>query len=123
MGLPTFARLCWSFRACVPGPVRRQRPPPSSTPPQDLPSRPGAEIADLHCYSIGVGWHAVACRGWPRGLRATGQLAALTDHDEIGGLANHAAAACDLGLPFLTGTERSFGQLRTRTVHIVGLRL
>lgn len=48
------------------------------------------------------------------------ELWALTDHDEIGGQKRAMAAALEIGLPYLTGTEISvtFADI---TVHIVGL--
>ena len=48
------------------------------------------------------------------------ELWALTDHDEIGGQARAAAAARELGMHYLTGTEISVSFIG-KTVHIVGL--
>jgi predicted metal-dependent phosphoesterase TrpH len=56
-------------------------------------------------------------------LRAAEQgveLFALTDHDELGGLAEAAASAADVGLPFVPGVEISVSWAG-RTVHVVGL--
>ncbi|WP_418318702.1 3',5'-nucleoside bisphosphate phosphatase [Piscinibacter sakaiensis] len=76
--------------------------------------------ADLHCHStISDGTlepEAVAARAKANGV----ELWALTDHDEIGGQQRAMAAAHDLGLPYLTGTEISVTFAAT-TVHIVGL--
>ncbi len=44
---------------------------------------------------------------------------ALTDHDEIGGLARAREAALDLGMDFLTGTEISVS-FAGETVHVLG---
>jgi predicted metal-dependent phosphoesterase TrpH len=49
------------------------------------------------------------------------ELLALTDHDEIGGLAEAAAAARELGLRFANGVEISVSWGDDQTVHIVGL--
>lgn len=45
---------------------------------------------------------------------------ALTDHDEVGGVAEAAAAAQRLGIPFLSGVEVSV-TWQEKTIHIVGL--
>jgi len=76
--------------------------------------------ADLHCHSsVSDGTLApetLAERAAAQGV----ELWALTDHDEIGGLARAREAALDLGLAFLTGTEISVS-FAGETVHIVGL--
>ena len=59
---------------------------------------------------------ALATRAKANGV----DLWALTDHDEIGGLARASAAATSLGLPYLTGVEVSVTFVGV-TVHIVGL--
>jgi predicted metal-dependent phosphoesterase TrpH len=48
------------------------------------------------------------------------ELWALTDHDEVSGLAEAAATAAELGLPFVNGVEISV-TFAGETVHIVGL--
>lgn len=48
------------------------------------------------------------------------ELFALTDHDEVGGLAAAATAAQEVGLRFIAGVEVSV-TFADRTVHIVGL--
>jgi predicted metal-dependent phosphoesterase TrpH len=82
-------------------------------------SNPGCN-ADLHCHSTvsdgTLSPEALAARAKARGV----ELWALTDHDEIGGLARAAQAARALGLPYLTGVEISVSFLH-QTVHIVGL--
>lgn len=77
---------------------------------------------DLHCHSIvsdGVlKPAAVAARARANGV----QVWALTDHDEIGGIAAARVAAQELGMHYVTGVEISItwgGQV----VHIVGLQI
>ncbi len=76
--------------------------------------------ADLHCHSaVSDGTlqpESLAARAKANGV----ELWALTDHDELGGQERAMAAALDLGLPYLTGTEISVTFLDI-TVHIVGL--
>lgn len=56
----------------------------------------------------------------PRAKTNGVELWALTDHDEVGGQERAAAAARQVGLPYLTGTEISV-TFANVTVHIVGL--
>ena len=92
-------------------------------------SRPGSAIkidavhtlnADLHCHSTAsdgtLGAAALAARAKANGV----ELWALTDHDELGGLAAARAAAEAAGLPFVDGIEISVTFANT-TVHILGL--
>lgn len=83
-------------------------------------SDPHLVNADLHCHSsISDGTllpEAVAERAQRNGV----ELWALTDHDEVGGQARARAAANQLGMGYLTGTEISVSFLH-KTVHIVGL--
>src|SRR5512138_1641867 len=76
--------------------------------------------ADLHSHSNvsdGVLPPAeLAARAHEQGV----QLYALTDHDEVAGLADAAAAAERLGLPFVPGVEISVTWGHT-TIHVVGL--
>lgn len=76
--------------------------------------------ADLHSHSRfsdgTLSPAALAQRAHANGV----ELWALTDHDEIDGLAEAAAAAADLGLGFVTGVEISV-TFAGETVHIVGL--
>ncbi len=76
--------------------------------------------ADLHSHSnVSDGTlapEAVAARAHEQGV----ELWALTDHDELGGQARARAAALDLGLGWLSGTEVSVS-FAGETVHIVGL--
>ena len=75
---------------------------------------------DLHCHSeVSDGTltpEALAWRARDHGVACW----ALTDHDEVDGLARARAAAREHGLPFLTGTELSV-TFAGVTVHIVGL--
>lgn len=76
--------------------------------------------ADLHCHSnISDGTLTpadVAARAKANGV----ELWALTDHDEIGGIAEARAAAKAVGLPYITGVEISV-TWAGKTIHIVGL--
>jgi len=76
--------------------------------------------ADLHSHSRfsdgTLSPAALAQRAHANGV----ELWALTDHDEIDGLAEASAAASDLGLGFVTGVEISV-TFAGETVHIVGL--
>lgn len=77
--------------------------------------------ADLHCHStVSDGLlspAAVVRRAHGNGV----ELLALTDHDEIGGLAEASAEAAGLGLRFVTGAEVSVSWGDDQTVHIVAL--
>ena len=76
--------------------------------------------ADLHCHSV-VSDGTLTPEALAQRAKANGvELWALTDHDEIGGLARAAAAAQKEGLHFLTGVEISVTFIG-QTVHIVGL--
>lgn len=76
--------------------------------------------ADLHCHSnVSDGMLApaeVAARAKANGV----EVWALTDHDEVGGIAEARAAAKDMALPFMAGVEISI-TWAGKTVHIVGL--
>jgi 3',5'-nucleoside bisphosphate phosphatase len=76
--------------------------------------------ADLHSHSV-ISDGTLAPRELARRAKTNGvELWALTDHDEVGGVESAMAAARELGLPFLTGTEISV-TFAGVTVHIVGL--
>ena len=76
--------------------------------------------ADLHCHSV-VSDGTLTPEALAQRAKANGvELWALTDHDEMGGLARAAAAAQIEGLHFLTGVEISVTFIG-HTVHIVGL--
>jgi predicted metal-dependent phosphoesterase TrpH len=76
--------------------------------------------ADLHCHSVvsdgTLTPEALAERASANGV----ELWALTDHDEIGGLARARDAAHERRMKYLTGTEISV-TFAGKTVHIVGL--
>ncbi|RYF03430.1 MAG: PHP domain-containing protein [Oxalobacteraceae bacterium] len=77
---------------------------------------------DLHCHSnVSDGMLApatVAARAKARGV----DVWALTDHDEVSGIAEARAAAASLGLAFIPGVEISI-TWAGQTVHIVGLQI
>lgn len=77
--------------------------------------------ADLHCHST-VSDGLLSPGDLARRAKANGvELWALTDHDEIGGLAEARAVAAEVGLPFVNGVEVSVSWGEDQTVHIVGL--
>ena len=77
---------------------------------------------DLHCHSwISDGMLSpqdLVARAHANGV----DVLALTDHDEIAGLADAAAAAAELGMGFVPGVEISV-TWANETVHIVGLQV
>jgi hypothetical protein len=76
--------------------------------------------ADLHSHST-VSDGTLSPRELVlRAKRQGVELFALTDHDEVGGLAEAAACAREIGLSFVAGVEISV-TWAGRTVHIVGL--
>lgn len=77
--------------------------------------------ADLHCHST-VSDGLLAPAELARRAHGNGvELWALTDHDEIGGLAEAGATAAEVGMRFVTGVEVSVSWGEDQTVHIVGL--
>jgi predicted metal-dependent phosphoesterase TrpH len=76
--------------------------------------------ADLHSHSTvsdgTLSPRELVLRAATQGV----ELFALTDHDELGGLAEAAACAGEVGLPFVPGVEISV-TWAGRTVHVVGL--
>ncbi|MGV7209146.1 3',5'-nucleoside bisphosphate phosphatase [Oxalobacteraceae bacterium A2-2] len=77
---------------------------------------------DLHCHS-NVSDGVLAPAAVAAHARAGGVDAwALTDHDEVGGIAAARAAAQEQGMRFVTGVEISITWAR-ETVHIVGLQI
>lgn len=77
---------------------------------------------DLHCHSI-VSDGTMAPVDVVERAHANGvQLLALTDHDELAGLACAAQRARALGLSFISGVEISVSWAN-ETIHIVGLRV
>ena len=76
--------------------------------------------ADLHCHSsVSDGALAPAVVA-EHAARAGVELWALTDHDEVGGIAQAREAALALGMRFVAGVEISI-TYANETVHIVGL--
>ncbi len=77
--------------------------------------------ADLHCHST-VSDGLLAPADVVRRAHGNGvELLALTDHDELGGLAEARATAAEIGLPFVNGTEISISWGDDQTVHIIGV--
>lgn len=78
--------------------------------------------ADLHCHStVSDGTLSpvdVVLRAHANGV----DLLALTDHDEVGGLAEARNVAGNLGLQFINGVEISVSW-QGDTIHIVGLNI
>ena len=76
--------------------------------------------ADLHCHStVSDGWHTpseVVRRAAANGV----ELLALTDHDEVGGVAEAAKVATEFGMAFVGGVEISVSY-GDETVHVLGL--
>jgi predicted metal-dependent phosphoesterase TrpH len=77
--------------------------------------------ADLHCHST-VSDGLLAPADVVRRAKDNGvELLALTDHDEVGGLAEARATADEIGLRFVDGVEISISWGDDQTVHILGL--
>ena len=77
---------------------------------------------DLHCHST-VSDGTLSPREVVRRAHRNGvQAMALTDHDEISGLADASDEAARLGLCFFQGVEISVSWAE-ETIHIVGLRI
>jgi predicted metal-dependent phosphoesterase TrpH len=77
--------------------------------------------ADLHCHST-VSDGLLRPAELVRRAKANGvELLALTDHDEIGGLAVARAEAAAVGLGFVNGAEISVSWGEDQTVHVVAL--
>lgn len=77
---------------------------------------------DLHCHStVSDGLLSpseLVARAAGRGVK----FLALTDHDDVAGLAEAAAAAAQHGVQFINGVEISVSW-RSHTLHIVGLHI
>ena len=77
---------------------------------------------DLHCHSnVSDGTlspTALAARAQANGV----DVWAMTDHDEVAGIAEARAAAAAIGLPYVPGVEISI-TWAGQTVHIVGLQI
>ncbi len=77
---------------------------------------------DLHCHSNVSDGALAPAEVARRAARAGVAVWALTDHDQVAGLAEARAAAQDAGMRFVDGVEISV-TWRGGTVHIVGLRI
>lgn len=77
---------------------------------------------DLHCHSNVSDGALPPAEVARRAARAGVVVWTLTDHDELGGLAEARAAARDEGMHFVDGVEISV-TWRGSTVHVVGLRI
>ncbi len=75
---------------------------------------------DLHCHSHKSDGVFAPAELAVRAQRNGVDIWALTDHDELGGLAEAREAASDIGLQFIAGVEISI-TWAGKTVHIVGL--
>ena len=77
---------------------------------------------DLHCHS-NVSDGVLAPEAVAKYAHGSGvDVWALTDHDEVGGIARARTAAQDLGMGFVAGVEISITWANA-TVHIVGLQI
>ncbi|MCC6071410.1 3',5'-nucleoside bisphosphate phosphatase [Massilia sp. GCM10020059] len=77
---------------------------------------------DLHCHS-NVSDGVLAPEAVARYAHGSGvDVWALTDHDEVGGIARARAAAQELGMRFVPGVEISITWANS-TVHIVGVQV
>lgn len=76
--------------------------------------------ADLHCHSTVSDGLLVPAEVVRRAHGNGVELLALTDHDELGGLAEASAEAARLGLGFVPGVEISVSW-QDVTLHVVGL--
>jgi predicted metal-dependent phosphoesterase TrpH len=75
---------------------------------------------DLHCHSTVSDGTLTPADVVARAAAAGVELLALTDHDEVSGLAGARAAAESTGIRLLNGVEVSV-TWRERTLHVVGL--
>jgi 3',5'-nucleoside bisphosphate phosphatase len=77
---------------------------------------------DLHCHSTASDGLLAPAELVQRAVENGVDILALTDHDEISGLAEARARAAELGLRFVDGVEVSvsWGGI---TIHIVGLKI
>lgn len=78
--------------------------------------------ADLHCHSTASDGALAPAEVVRRAAARGVTLLALTDHDQLGGLAEARAVAAECGIAFLDGVEVSV-TWRGITVHVVGLRV
>ncbi|KAG0191965.1 hypothetical protein DFQ28_010491 [Apophysomyces sp. BC1034] len=76
--------------------------------------------ADLHCHSTVSDGRLSPAEVARRAAEGGVQLWALTDHDEVRGIAQARAAAAALRMRYVTGVEISV-TWASRTIHVVGL--
>ncbi|HYD97063.1 MAG TPA: 3',5'-nucleoside bisphosphate phosphatase [Noviherbaspirillum sp.] len=76
---------------------------------------------DLHCHSNVSDGALAPAEVAARAKAGSVDVWALTDHDEIGGIAEAREAAAALGMRYVTGVEISV-TWAGRTIHVVGLR-
>jgi predicted metal-dependent phosphoesterase TrpH len=88
----------------------------------DRSSRTHRINADLHCHSVISDGTLSPVDVVERAHRNGVEILALTDHDEVGGLAQARARAAEIGLAFVPGVEVSV-TWAGETIHIVGLRI
>jgi predicted metal-dependent phosphoesterase TrpH len=79
--------------------------------------------ADLHCHSTISDGLLTPAELVRRAVANGVELLALTDHDELGGLAEARATADEAGLRFVDGVEVSVSWGDDTTVHIVALAI
>ena len=79
-------------------------------------------IFDLHCHSNVSDGALAPVEVARRAARGGVQVWALTDHDQLGGLAEAREAARAEGMHFIDGVEISV-TWRGSTVHVLGLRI
>ncbi len=77
---------------------------------------------DLHCHSTTSDGLLVPAAVVARAAANGVDLLALTDHDELGGLAEARAAALEAGVDFVNGVEISVSW-GDHTLHVVGLAI
>ncbi len=85
-----------------------------------LPPLHALSNADLHCHSTASDGTLAPAALAERAAAAGVELWALTDHDELAGLAAAREAALDLGMAWLAGVEISVS-FAGETVHMLGL--
>jgi predicted metal-dependent phosphoesterase TrpH len=78
--------------------------------------------ADLHCHSVVSDGTLAPVDVVERAHRNGVEVLALTDHDEVAGIADAQARAEALGLRFVPGVEVSV-TWADETIHVVGLRI
>lgn len=88
----------------------------------DRPPRTRPINADLHCHSVVSDGTLAPVDLVERAHRNGVEILALTDHDEVAGLAEAQARAEALGLAFVPGVEVSV-TWGGETIHVVGLRI